>query len=363
MTAPARSHRRAFRSLLSGVLAFCASQALLAAYIEWFALDIRDPVYEPRIATFKRRCACANDALTVVVLGASRTQRGLQGAEIEQRLMRSLGRRVVVCNLSREGGGLVTSLLFVQRLLADGMRPDLIVIETVPALMAGQVPMLDMTAAALPQHSLRRDDWPLVARYVRTEQSLSINDARCARLFPIYYDRLELVTAMSPALLPRYTTRRHPYDIYGGVGVRSTRPSPGGLAEQRRTFAPYFRDYRLGDRQQKALQETLAKCRAVGVPAALLLTPEGPEFQRWYRPGDRSRVLHFLAQRSASEDVPLIDASDWLAENDFVDSHHMHSGGARKFSRRLAEKIAPLLQDSKLARGPNGTRQARTFPR
>jgi hypothetical protein len=50
--------------------------------------------------------------------------------------------------------------------------------------------------------------------------------------------------------------------------------------------------------------------------------------------------------------TPVINARDWLGEDDFLDSHHLLVEAAGKFTHRLAEEaLLPLLRGTVLPAG------------
>jgi hypothetical protein len=76
----------------------------------------------------------------------------------------------------------------------------------------------------------------------------------------------------------------------------------------------------------------------------LVLTPEGKEFQGWYAPEARAEVDRYSAAVASEYGLPLIDARDWLSEEDFSDQHHTLRRGAERFTERLGrEVLRPLV--------------------
>lgn len=74
-----------------------------------------------------------------------------------------------------------------------------------------------------------------------------------------------------------------------------------------------------GERARWRLIET---CRACGVIPVMVLSPEGPVFQSYYGPESWARFLTDLERRAAETGVRLINARNWLTEDQFYDSHH-----------------------------------------
>jgi hypothetical protein len=97
-----------------------------------------------------------------------------------------------------------------------------------------------------------------------------------------------------------------------------------------------------GDR---ATRDLIELCRREGIGLVLLLTPEGEAYRSWYPPYARPLLDGYCATLLRETGVTVIDARDWLAEEDFVDSHHADRRGAVAFSRRLGtDVLGPLIQ-------------------
>jgi hypothetical protein len=102
---------------------------------------------------------------------------------------------------------------------------------------------------------------------------------------------------------------------------------------------------------RQAWRDLLGLCRREGIPTALVVMPEGPVFRSWYPPRTWALVREFLDDLGREYRVGVIDARDWMAEEDFIDSHHLLPQAAELFSARLGhEALAPLLA-SRLAPG------------
>src|SRR5262249_8439334 len=80
-------------------------------------------------------------------------------------------------------------------------------------------------------------------------------------------------------------------------------------------------------------------------------------FRRLYNPALRSAALGRLADLCREFGTELIDASKWVGDEGFSDSHHLLPPGARAFTERFwREKLRPRLEkaDNEKARPPGG---------
>ena len=111
-------------------------------------------------------------------------------------------------------------------------------------------------------------------------------------------------------------------------------------------YQPRLAAFHLDELQCQAVCELLASCRKERVAVALVVMPEGPIFRSWYPPGTWEATKEWLRHISQEYDAPLINARDWIDdENDFMDSHHLLLSGRAKFNERLGrEYILPLLR-------------------
>ena len=78
--------------------------------------------------------------------------------------------------------------------------------------------------------------------------------------------------------------------------------------------------------------------------------PESSAFRGWYPPGAGPAVAAYLGGLSREYGVPWTDARAWLADEHFVDGHHLLAGGAAAFSERFGREM--LATDSVAAGVP-----------
>ena len=137
---PRRDTRHIARAdFLWGAVGFIALQVGLAVATRAWLPELHDPYYAYKAARLHdRTVATTGRPLTVTMLGSSRTAFGLCGKRLEDQLARDLGRPVVAFNFGMYGAGPVTSLLTLHRLLDDGLRPDLLLVEVIPPYLSGQ---------------------------------------------------------------------------------------------------------------------------------------------------------------------------------------------------------------------------------
>jgi hypothetical protein len=345
-------NRRARSAVLSGLVFFALMQLGLGLGIALCLPSVRDPFYSQKAARLKQRLAAEPAPLTVVMLGSSRTAYGFAPSPLEGPLARALGRRVVVFNFGLCGAGPVTELLTLRRLLDDGIRPSLLLVEVLPPLLAGQVRLFEMEEERNPTWALRAADLPLVASYGASVRRGLKREWYRSWLVPSYYHRLDLLNHTFPLLLS-HVDRRDAFGLTDLSGwsrllVGSPEQRKRALASQNEQYHTFLDGFRVGGPAAGGLCELLETCRRENIPAALVLMPEGPTFRSWYPQAAWDQIEGYLAELRRRFGVPVIRAREWIAEEEaFTDSHHMRPETAAVFTQRLVEEaITPLLRQT-----------------
>lgn len=341
-------------TLLWTALGFVLLQVALAISIELAFPEFRDPVYGHKIARLQQRTIRAESRpLTVVMLGSSRTVCGFKASAIERPLAAALGRPTVVFNFGINGAGPVLQLLNLKRVVADGIRPDLLLVEVMPPLLAGQVPLYELDESVLPTDRLGLRDLPLVRRYAGAiRPNLDRNWWR-ESLVPWFSHRFSILNDLATNCLSEKAQIEgfRGMDACGCVNIDwddvSAAKCEAARQGMRTRYAPFLEGFRLGDAPCQGLCELLETCRRERIPAAIVIMPEGPAFRSWYSADAWHEIQRFVDDVCGRFDVPLINAREWLPEEDFADSHHHLPRGAAAFTARLCrEGVLPLLQQS-----------------
>ena len=339
--------RRAALAVLTGLAAFAALQIMAAAALELWAPGIIDPDYGARLQAIRAgRNTSTQRPATIVMLGSSRAYYGFVTRELGASLSEELGRPVRLVNAAQAGSGPVTELLTWKRLQRDGVRPHLLLVEVLPGLLSDAHARYELSEARMPEQRLFCLDLPLIERYAAGARPDLWGRAACTRAATLYERRLGILLTLAPSLLDP------------GTSTLVVGPEPGVLAAdmppEQRAKALEFAHLQYSEavkhidpdsRNGRALCELLASCRETGVPAILVVMPEGPVFRSWYPPDAWPRIEGWLGRISREYDAPLVNALEWIDEEDFMDSHHLFPRGADEFSRRLGrECLLPWLR-------------------
>jgi hypothetical protein len=339
---PAQQGRSA---LLWGLGTFAVLQVGLAVAIETRFSEFRDPIYAHKARRLLRRTAEPHRPPLVVMLGSSRVEQGLRGRLLEEQGL--AGSSPVVFNFGVSGAGPVIELLVLHRLLAEGIRPDLLLVEVLPPFLAGQRPSPEGDRLTVDRLWLR--ELPLASRYGRPLAELRTDWWQSWPL-PWYSHRFAILAKVAPLFLAGRVSARA-FNLSDETGwyapaVHAATPESycRGLACARLEYAPLFADFRLGGPSCAALRELLDLCRQEHLATALVLMPEGKDFRDLYPPPAWAEIEAFLAGLSREYGVPLVNAREWVGGEHFSDSHHLLPSGAALFTERLGrECVAPLL--------------------
>ena len=135
----------------------------------------------------------------------------------------------------------------------------------------------------------------------------------------------------------------------------------GAIASTFFGYKDKWTHFRLGGPHTEGLRELLTLCRKENLPARLVLSPEGKVFQSWYPPGVWEEISTYLRSLCSEFGAPLIDAHNWMREEEFMDSHHLLPTAAKRYTDQLGrEGILPVLAALKLVK--NGATAAEGMP-
>jgi hypothetical protein len=346
-----RFELRGRASVLWAALAFVALQLGLAALIESGAVTVySDTTYSYRTAHLRARLREHSEKpFTVVMLGSSRVMNGFKGGDLEPALSRQLRRPALVYNFGVPGGGTMYSYCCLKRLVAEGDRPDLVLLEVVPAYLTS--------------HSPLEAKW-FVFNETKSRKFAGAGDDIGARevlrawwekLVPWHTHRFYILNQTAPELLPLELRAEwvRDADRSGWVVHKAPARTAENIAFTRKLFAPQFEGFRLGGPSCEALEKALALCRRERIAAAIVLLPEGSEFRSWRSADVQFKIDAYLERLSREYGAPLVCAGDWVADEHFSDANHMFASGAAIFTERLGREELPRLVQTAIAAAPD----------
>jgi len=327
-------HRRFVRQgktyLLWGLLGFVTVQLGLGLLIDQALPDVRDPTHAQRLRSLQALRVQDPEAPLVLALGSSRMWLGLQAARLHPSVN---GRPAQVYNLARSAAGPVVMMLTLQRLLADKVRPDRVLVELSPLFFNQRNGRL-WDEKRLDGAELQLPELVQACRYAK-EPWIMVGTWSLGRGLPCYRHGVELAREL-PLEYARGATAVDPN--HGWVPVRSA-----VTAEERKLYTGIalgqYEDalvnFRLAPQAVRALRGLLDLCRKNGIEAVLVMPPEGTGFRGLYDPAALPVIDAFVLDLRREWGIPVIDARNWMADMDFWDMHHLLPEGARAFTDRL----------------------------
>jgi hypothetical protein len=325
----------------SGLLAFLALEVALNLYMETRHSEVYDPEYRDRLTLLRQRLKENPDRPLLLFIGSSRFMTGIAPEQLPT-LESSDGQSPLPFNACHCGGGALQNLLTLRRLVNQGIEPRWLVAEVVPNMLpATQRSMVAKGAIFNDLQTLHHYMNPLklVAWYAEERATAIVNH------------RQSFLRCLAPGLpLEDSAWDTEPMEPLGGKSwtepVLDAQEIKRRKAIAREAGFASFENFSIDDTSRHAFADLLDLCRRKNIHVVLLLSPECAEFRGCYPPRTLQILADFLESLHAQFGVPIIDASDWLADEDFSDGHHVLPEGAKKLTARLARDVlGPLVRD------------------
>lgn len=343
-----RYAHRGRSALYVGLASFVAVQLLLSAAMDFGDTTLRDPLWGRKLALLRSRMAAEPDRPLVIILGSSRAALGLRLENLPA-LEPTSEPTPIVFNLGIMGAGPVHELMFLHRLLAEGIRPKRILLEIHPLLLHE-----DPGFGELAVLNVNRLDWAdlgVLGRYVYDPAKMYRQWAG-SRLLPCLSHRVLYQMQFAPAWLePVY---RNDYLVMTKLDRSGWTPhfreTVNSVEYQQclelsvTSYEPAFNHYHITQLPDRAVREILEICAREQIAAGLFLMPEAADFQSAYTAEARRNLDDYLAVLHRDYGVPVFDVTNGAADADFADGHHLLPPGAAAFAARFEhEVLQPFL--------------------
>jgi hypothetical protein len=323
-------------ALCWGLVFFVFGQAALGLILERWWIKPRDPEFVARLQHLCRLREEHPEQALILALGSSRVVYGLDPAALSSQLTWQ-HRECQVFNFAQLGAGPRTSLRTIRRVLASGIRPDSIILEYWPPGWNAEGPMATNAAeadmACLSWKELRTSKVPLVNRTASTGAWWG------SRLLPYGWWRATLLSCWCPNWLP-YSARKD--GIWNSMSdhgfVRFTLvDDPDGFHHKTlvSVFSESYEDYRASAEAYAATRRVLDLCRRHGIPVILLRLPEARCFRSLYPRSVVQETDAYVAELAQCYGAAVVDARDWVADEQMPDGLHLTPAAAVEFTRRL----------------------------
>lgn len=269
------------------------------------------------------------DSFVVAAFGSSRMMNGFDAAGMESRLDESYGGRTVVYNFGVPGGGNVYTCLSIEKLIEQGIRPDLILVEIYPILLR-QGSEQDWFAA----NEMRSKSFENPERYgIKTVSRPWFEEW----LFPWHTYRFFVLNRVAPKLLPMDLRENWAQngDEHGWVSVDKL-PELENSEKQVEQFQRCIDEFELSPDTCRAVRDTVALCQQNNIQCQLVWMPEPNGIRNGYSVKVESEITRFLDQLESEFGVQRIVARDWVNDKGFYDMCHLNRDGAVRFTQRLS---------------------------
>lgn len=337
-------HARARNAVLGGLALFVVWQLGMAGGIELARPELRDPLFEGgyrRITGLMARHP--QPPRTVVFLGSSMTALGIKADIVDGIASEAAGEPVIGCNLGANLAGPFTQLVYLQRLLRRGVRPDLVVLEVSP--LRYETPGLD-DIDRFPADMLEFGDLGTVGSHA--ERPHLHRDWWESHLVPAHGHRLTILNQSARIFVPS-GDRIDSWDDRDDHGWRPRRPlTPKDhqriLTDVANMLKPRLAKFEMDTGSLRVLAEVTELMARERIPCIMVSVPAGPLVRSLYPPRPLAQLLDAFQAQSQQYGFTLVDAREWCTEDEFLDSYHLNDVGAANFTDRLVRQaIAPAM--------------------
>lgn len=354
----ARGSRRARWCLVWMLTCFALAQAGFWWIKETVGPELRDPEYAHKLRRVQQRVRDNPGRPLVLLLGSSRIGFGFHADVLDCNRAGGPGEPLVfnfgMCQCTP-----VLQRIMLRRLLADGIRPAVVLVEWYPPFMQAGAVQADEFMNPI------RLNWPDLQTLVGFSDQPGRLRGRWVelQLAGIYAHRH---TALNRYAIAWVARPERFDDQWAGMTPWGWTPNhhlarprePANLAEyivQRAAdYQSLFADWEPSKQSDAALRAILRDLGDAGIPAALFWAPEPAWMRRWYSPDALARIGRYLDALCRDYRAPLVDARDWLPDELFFEEMHPLHTGAASLARRFERQALPLLQSGRLWAGGGG---------
>ncbi len=357
---------RARVTLLCGLLAFIGIQVGLPMIAGSDNTTVRDPLYEIKLTKLRERLKEHPQRPLILVLGSSRTGAGIRPEVLPK--LDSSHPGPMVFNFGMAGAGPRQQLIHLRRALSEGIHPSGVLIELLPALL-NQTDKYSEDSA-LKKRGMEAEELAILAGHVerpQTRESLPTSEwsshwatlrLRVLRRFAPAWIETDVASNGSPKRYSPWGWR----PFAEGVKVASAEEYRRGIERSRSEYEQGLTDWEVTDVADRAVRKMLEICQQENIKAALYVMPVATAHQEMYPLGVRAKLNDYLTGISHDYRVPVVDATEWNADQDFWDGHHLLADGATRFTQRFCHEFlntftASLSESPRLSQGPIDQRQ------
>lgn len=357
MAVPRRMKANGRQALIWAVLVYAVAQLALTYTMEnWLPVTFRT-LLRAKWQRLGEIAASDPDRPLAVMLGSSRTEYGLRADRLEG-LAGPDGKPFKAYNYGLPALGPLYAGLSLHEMLDAGIRPRLLLVEYLPPLLN------EPRKTYVSEESWTAASWLSATQLVRLWPYFNRPDHKArdwfeARTAPWYVFRREIMAWALGELRPRHAIRiTVPYDRWGHKEQEVT--SAEEISKRQKAAYELYHEslgcLRVGRGPAQSLRDLVETCRREQIQVVVVAMPESTTFRSWYSAEASSELRDFLGELHDRRGAGVVVASDWVADKEFVDGHHMTAEGSRAFTERLRDELQRLLARPEGVAGRDGVR-------
>jgi hypothetical protein len=342
---PPVRRRRALQASARATLLWATAGILLGQGLLRLAIDnvwpeLRDPAFEIKAQRLDRILAhYPQGAITILMTGSSVTSNAFKAKHMEDELAVEVNRDIVVFNMGCHGGGSLTQLIWMRRLIERGVRPAFVCVELSPQLYDD--PQIPADASRFPAHVLTKQDLDTIRPYAGGQRR---REWRWYRYCPAYFHRLTILNCAAINLVPikdRIPTWGGTIDerCWTELGARPKEAQEGNVRQIKNAYEQRLKQFTPCTASMQALEQLLVLLKREKVPAAVVMVPQSPTLRQLYPPVKLATFVKHVAGLCEANSLRFVNAFEWLEEEHFADCIHPVSAGAEIFSTRLKREV------------------------
>jgi hypothetical protein len=347
----AHRQRRGQAAVLWALGSFLALQAVFHYPLGRICPQVRDAEYGGKLQGIRAHVAeAAPGQPLVIALGSSMTAMAFAPDALTC-CRPHVPDGATAYNFAVNASGNVVQLLCLRRLLAEGIRPDLVLVEASPYFL-----FLKSNRAQkgelFPDLRLLPGDFAVLARY--DERGDRRQGWLSHQLVPWVAYRHNLQNWLLPKWV--HPAKRYNYlwlytDSWGwerfpDITINRTRRAfclPDGIERTRRATRALCAQP-TSAAMMHAIEEVVETCCGEGITAVVVRPPMASFARATYAAAIGETLDHHYRGLAERTGVRIVNAEDWLTDREMMDGYHVAPHGAAAFTRRLErEVILPFL--------------------
>lgn len=285
------------------------------------------------------------DAPCVVMVGGSLTSWGFNPSALTGVDVHS-PQGPVVYNFGINNARTLVQLLCVRRVLEDGIRPDMMIVDTYVWDFNTRANAMD-GEVFFPNVRLQEQDLDVLRRY-DPKAHQRIQEWRQLHFTPWFSyrqnaQRYFLPTWCSPtARQVMYWESMDPngWEYFPAYASSQRQVPQAKVVDGAKLCTVWMNTDPLDDETfPRAYREMADACHKAKVPILFVRMPETAAMRAGFSPAVRARLDGFFAELASRDGVQVADARDWAPDDGFVDGFHLDASGSTRFTQRLEREI------------------------